>query len=247
MAFIKTFESFMTSERKFFISNIEAEESLLSSGIEITESEGFVHGETELIESFLVEKGYSYPKDFVIVESNLNEALNVKYEGHEAGPKGTEIFISINGHRYGYSQKEGGLDIGDIARKFEKMLQFSAGKALNWLKKNTVPTSGSKSSEKSDTKNVKEGKEDKEMEMPAETPAMDTEDTSSEDKEMNYYMFFGNLKTIKKHVDAMLEMSPEAVDALLSNGHDWAADHIATSKDDIEEVSNWLQNSMNKS
>jgi hypothetical protein len=55
-------------------------------------------------------------------------------------------------------------------------------------------------------------------------------------------MFFGNLKIIKKHVDAMLQMDPEAVQQILSNGHDWAADHIATSKDDVEEVAGFLMN-----
>ena len=54
------------------------------------------------------------------------------------------------------------------------------------------------------------------------------------------YMFFQNLKTIKKMVDAMLHMDPAQVDAMLSNGHDWASDHIATSKDDVEEVGGFL-------
>ena len=56
------------------------------------------------------------------------------------------------------------------------------------------------------------------------------------------YMFFGNLKIIKKHVDAMLQMDPEHIQEILSNGHDWAADHIATSKDDVEEVAGFLMN-----
>jgi hypothetical protein len=38
----------------------------------------------------------------------------------------------------------------------------------------------------------------------------------------------------------MLSMCPHKVDAMLKNGHDWANDHIATSKDDVEEVFNWL-------
>ena len=64
---------------------------------------------------------------------------------------------------------------------------------------------------------------------------------------VNHYMFFGNLETIKRYVDAMLEMDPTAVNELLDNGHDWAADHIATSKDDIEEVANFLMNKMHES
>ena len=65
--------------------------------------------------------------------------------------------------------------------------------------------------------------------------------------EVNHYMFFGNLETIKRYVDAMLKMDPTAVNELLDNGHDWAADHIATSKDDIEEVANFLMNKMHES
>jgi hypothetical protein len=53
-------------------------------------------------------------------------------------------------------------------------------------------------------------------------------------------MFFGNLQTIKRLIDEMLEMDEAKVDAMLSNGHNWALDHMATSKDDIEEVFNFL-------
>jgi hypothetical protein len=38
----------------------------------------------------------------------------------------------------------------------------------------------------------------------------------------------------------MLEMDEATVDAMLSDGHNWALDHIATSKDDVEEVFNFL-------
>ena len=61
-----------------------------------------------------------------------------------------------------------------------------------------------------------------------------------EHQETENYMFFGNLKTIKRLVDEMLEMDESEVDAMLSNGHNWALDHIATSKDDVEEVFNFL-------
>jgi hypothetical protein len=55
-------------------------------------------------------------------------------------------------------------------------------------------------------------------------------------------MFFENLKTIKKMVDAMLQMDPAQVEEILSDGHGWAVDHIATSKDDVEEVGGFLMN-----
>jgi hypothetical protein len=57
---------------------------------------------------------------------------------------------------------------------------------------------------------------------------------------VEHYMFFENLKIIKNAVDEMLEMDEVLVDQILANGHDWAEDHMATSKDDVEEVFNFL-------
>lgn len=67
--------------------------------------------------------------------------------------------------------------------------------------------------------------------------------TESHDSQTNY-MFFQNLHTIKRMIEKMLEMNPEQVDALLSNGHAWAVDHISTSTDDITEVGQWLCNEL---
>ena len=64
--------------------------------------------------------------------------------------------------------------------------------------------------------------------------------TKENSAEQQNYMFFQNLKTIKQMVDELLKLDEKMVDAILSNGHDWAEDHIATSKDDIEEVHNFL-------
>ena len=61
-------------------------------------------------------------------------------------------------------------------------------------------------------------------------------------EESNNYMFFANLNTIKHAVDEMLQMDPMLVDSMLSDGHGWALDHIATSTDDVEEVYHFLTN-----
>lgn len=50
------------------------------------------------------------------------------------------------------------------------------------------------------------------------------------------YMFFQNLKTIKHAVSELLNMDPMQLDRMLSDGHAWAVDHITTSADDVEEV-----------
>lgn len=65
--------------------------------------------------------------------------------------------------------------------------------------------------------------------------------------ELDSYMFFGNLQIIKRSIDALMQMSPAEVDAILNDGHDWAADHIATSKDDIQEVADFFINKMSHS
>lgn len=52
-------------------------------------------------------------------------------------------------------------------------------------------------------------------------------------------MFFGNLQTMKRLIDKMLEMDESKIDEMLKE-HNWALDHIATSKDDVEEVFNFL-------
>ena len=58
--------------------------------------------------------------------------------------------------------------------------------------------------------------------------------------EMQNYMFFQNLMNIKHMAEKILAMDAHQVDELLSQGHGWAVDHIATSKDDVEEVKGWL-------
>ena len=58
--------------------------------------------------------------------------------------------------------------------------------------------------------------------------------------ELQNYMFFNNLKTIHDAITELMQMDPQAVDQLLSDGHNWATDHMATSADDIEEVYHFL-------
>jgi hypothetical protein len=70
------------------------------------------------------------------------------------------------------------------------------------------------------------------------------EDDNNMESGKQHYMFFANLTSIKHYIEEILKMDPEEVDNHLKNGHDWAADHIATSKDDIQEVADWIRNEM---
>ena len=56
------------------------------------------------------------------------------------------------------------------------------------------------------------------------------------------YMFFGNLETLKRMVDELVQMDHNQVDEILKGGHEWAVDHIASSADDVQEVYNFLKN-----
>lgn len=58
--------------------------------------------------------------------------------------------------------------------------------------------------------------------------------------EFQNYMFFNNLKTLRDAIDEMLQMDVHTVDQLLSDGHNWALDHLATAADDVEEVYHFL-------
>jgi hypothetical protein len=60
------------------------------------------------------------------------------------------------------------------------------------------------------------------------------------DENIDNYMFFSNLEQMKEQIENMLSMDKMMVDQILNDGHSWAVDHIATSKDDVEEVYNFL-------
>jgi hypothetical protein len=64
-----------------------------------------------------------------------------------------------------------------------------------------------------------------------------------EDHQYNY-MFFANLETITEQCEKMLSMDEKTVDSTLVNGHDWAEDHIASAKENIEQVHEFLQNEL---
>lgn len=63
--------------------------------------------------------------------------------------------------------------------------------------------------------------------------------------ESNNYMFWQNLKTLVHAGSELLKMECDQVDTLLSDGHGWALDHIATSADDVEEVYHFIEGSLN--
>jgi hypothetical protein len=59
------------------------------------------------------------------------------------------------------------------------------------------------------------------------------------------YMFFSNLKQMKRQLDIMLdEFNPNMVNDILNNGHDWADDHITEAKVNIDQVFDFFMNKL---
>ena len=75
---------------------------------------------------------------------------------------------------------------------------------------------------------------------------METEDEDTlfeqEEPENDRYMFFSNLQQIHRQMGILLEKDPEMIHSILENGHDWAQDHIATAKESIDQVFDFIMN-----
>jgi hypothetical protein len=65
------------------------------------------------------------------------------------------------------------------------------------------------------------------------------------DEMTDRYMFFSNLEQIHRETGKLLELDKDKVNELLTNGHDWAQDHIATSKEAIDQVFDFMMNEFN--
>jgi hypothetical protein len=56
------------------------------------------------------------------------------------------------------------------------------------------------------------------------------------------YMFFSNLEQIRRQCDILLSKNRDEIDSILDNGHDWAQDHIAEAKNNMDQVFDFLMN-----
>ena len=56
------------------------------------------------------------------------------------------------------------------------------------------------------------------------------------------YMFFSNLQQIKRQCEYLLEFDESQIEEILENGHDWAQDHIAEAKNNMDQVFDFLMN-----
>ncbi len=61
-------------------------------------------------------------------------------------------------------------------------------------------------------------------------------------EESQRYMFFSNLEQMKRQCEMLLQMDENQIETILSDGHDWAQDHIAEAKNNMDQVFDFLMN-----
>ena len=66
------------------------------------------------------------------------------------------------------------------------------------------------------------------------------------EQETENYMFFSNLEQIKRQCELLLSFDKQMIESLLSNGHDWADDHITVSKENMDQVFDFIMNEKEK-
>ena len=60
------------------------------------------------------------------------------------------------------------------------------------------------------------------------------------------YMFFSNLEQMRRQCDLLLDFDRSMVESILDNGHDWAQDHIAEAKNNMDQVFDFMMNESKK-
>lgn len=68
----------------------------------------------------------------------------------------------------------------------------------------------------------------------------------SEQQEPVNYMFFSNLAQIARQCKMLLDLDPEMIDEILTEGHDWADDHVSEAKTNMDQVFDFIMNEKRK-
>jgi len=61
-------------------------------------------------------------------------------------------------------------------------------------------------------------------------------------EENQRYMFFSNLEQMKRQCEILLGKDKQMIESILDNGQDWAQDHIAEAKNNMDQVFDFIMN-----
>ena len=63
-----------------------------------------------------------------------------------------------------------------------------------------------------------------------------------EENRSSRYMFFSNLEQMKRQCELLLKLDESEIESILEDGHDWARDHIAEAKNNMDQVFDFIMN-----
>lgn len=66
------------------------------------------------------------------------------------------------------------------------------------------------------------------------------------DRSSKRYMFMSNLKQMCRQAESLMKEDEEVINKILDDGHDWAADHVATAKESLDQVFDFIKNEIHK-
>jgi hypothetical protein len=64
-------------------------------------------------------------------------------------------------------------------------------------------------------------------------------------EETQRYMFFSNLEQMHRQIGLLLDFDKSEIESILDDGHDWAQDHIAEAKNNMDQVFDFIMNETN--
>jgi len=193
--------------------------------------------------TFLADRHYTH---FAILDGKIAEAWNFKgVDPEDLKLDRKHYFYFDLQDRYPDKKMK---EFKIVTRKALEKRGIDINDQNNWLGSQPVTTEAKNNPWAICTASV--GREDKKkyercvMDVKKKLNMENINDAELSDSNSNNYMFWQNLKTMKGAIEDMLEMNQSEIDNILSDGHGWALDHIATSADDVEEVYHFLENRM---
>lgn len=83
----------------------------------------------------------------------------------------------------------------------------------------------------------------KQIDESVELEIIEEEDKRKTDR----YMFASNLKQMCRQAELMMQLDAKQVEEILDGGHDWAQDHVAVAKENLDQVFDFMMNKIHKS
>ena len=77
--------------------------------------------------------------------------------------------------------------------------------------------------------------------------SVELEITEEDDKrKTDRYMFASNLKQMIRQAELMMQLDVKEVEEILDGGHDWAQDHVAVAKENLDQVFDFMMNKLDQ-